>query len=78
MDEANQIKEENTDVGLTTASLAGVGAQPELRAVAASTLVLPALHRPEQQPLRLLTSRQDRFFHRQRRRIFTAGGMRSK
>jgi len=37
MDEANQIKEENTDVGLTTASLAGVGAQPELRAVAASS-----------------------------------------
>ena len=37
MDEANKIKEEKTDVGLSTATLAGVGAQPEVRAVAASS-----------------------------------------
>ncbi len=37
MDETNKIKEEKTDVGLTTATLAGVGARPEVRAVAASS-----------------------------------------
>jgi len=35
MDEAKKIKEEDTDVGLTTATLAGVAARPEVRAVAA-------------------------------------------
>jgi hypothetical protein len=35
MDEANRVKEEEKDVGLATASLAGVGAQPKPRAVAA-------------------------------------------
>ena len=34
MDEANKIKEEETDAGLTTATLAGVGAEPEVRVVA--------------------------------------------
>lgn len=38
MDEANKIKEEETDAGLTTATLAGVGARPEVRAVAASSI----------------------------------------
>ncbi len=33
MDEAKKIREEDTDVGLTTAALAGVGAHPEVRAV---------------------------------------------
>jgi len=37
VDEANKIKEEETDVGLTTATLAGVGVLPEVRAVAASS-----------------------------------------
>jgi hypothetical protein len=37
MDEANKIKEEQTDVGLTTATVAGVGARPDVRAVAASS-----------------------------------------
>jgi hypothetical protein len=37
VDEANKIKEEETDGGLTTATLAGVGARPEVRAVAASS-----------------------------------------
>ena len=37
MDEANKIREETTDVQLTTATLAGVDARPEVRAVAAST-----------------------------------------
>jgi hypothetical protein len=37
MDEANKIKEEMTDVGLSTATLAGVGARPEVRAVASSS-----------------------------------------
>ena len=37
MDEANKIKEEKTDVELTTATLAGVDARPKVRAVAAST-----------------------------------------
>ena len=37
MDEANKIKEETTDVELTTATLAGVDARPEVRAVAGST-----------------------------------------
>jgi hypothetical protein len=37
MNEANNIKEEEKDVGLTTATLASVGAQPEVRAVAASS-----------------------------------------
>jgi hypothetical protein len=35
VDEAKKIKEEDTDVGLTTATLAGAGARPEVRAVAA-------------------------------------------
>jgi hypothetical protein len=35
VDEAKKIKEE-TDAGLATATLAGVGAQPEVRVVAAS------------------------------------------
>ena len=38
MDEANKIKEEETDAGLTTATLAGVSVRPEVRAVAASSL----------------------------------------
>ena len=38
MDEANKIKEEEKNVGLTTATLAGAGAQPEVRTVAASSL----------------------------------------
>ena len=37
MDEANKIKEEKTDIGLSTATLAGVGAPSEVRAVAASS-----------------------------------------
>jgi hypothetical protein len=37
VDEANKIKEETTDVDLTTATLAGVDARPMVRAVAAST-----------------------------------------
>jgi hypothetical protein len=36
VDEAKKIKEEETDAGLATASLAGVGARPEVRVVAAS------------------------------------------
>ncbi|MGC1619914.1 MAG: hypothetical protein WA765_15600 [Candidatus Acidiferrum sp.] len=35
MDEAKRIKEEDTDVGLTTATLAGAGTRSEVRAVAA-------------------------------------------
>ena len=35
MDEAKKFREEDTDVGLTTATLAGAGARPEVRAVAA-------------------------------------------
>ena len=38
MDEAKKIKEEETDAGLTTAALAGVGARPGLRVVAASSV----------------------------------------
>jgi hypothetical protein len=37
MDEANKIKEEKTDVGLSTATLAGVGTRPEVPAAAASS-----------------------------------------
>jgi K+-sensing histidine kinase KdpD len=37
VDEATKTKEEKTDVELTTATLAGVGARPEARAVAASS-----------------------------------------
>jgi hypothetical protein len=37
VDEANKIREEKSDVDLTTATLAGVDAPPEVRAVAAST-----------------------------------------
>jgi hypothetical protein len=33
--EANKLKEEDTDVGLTTATVAGAEAQPEVRAAAA-------------------------------------------
>jgi hypothetical protein len=36
MNAAKKMKEEETEVGLTTATLAGVGAKPEVRAVAAS------------------------------------------
>jgi hypothetical protein len=38
MDEANKIKEEKTEIGLATATLAGVGARPEVRAVATSSV----------------------------------------
>jgi hypothetical protein len=38
MNETKQIKEETTDAGLTTATLAGVGTKPEVRAVGASSL----------------------------------------
>ena len=38
MDEAKEITEEETDTGLATATLDGVGAQPEVRVVAASHL----------------------------------------
>jgi hypothetical protein len=34
MDEAKKIKEEDTDVGLTTATLAGASTRPEVRAAA--------------------------------------------
>jgi hypothetical protein len=34
--EAKEMKEEETEVGLTTTTLAGAGAKPEVRAVAAS------------------------------------------
>lgn len=37
MDKASEIREEETDVALTTATLAGVGARPEVRAVTASS-----------------------------------------
>ncbi|MGA9480293.1 MAG: hypothetical protein WBV48_00085 [Candidatus Acidiferrales bacterium] len=36
MDKANTIKEEETDAGRTTATLAGVGAGPEVQVAAAS------------------------------------------
>ena len=36
MNEAKKMKEGESEVGLTTAALAGVGAQPEVRTVAAS------------------------------------------
>jgi hypothetical protein len=36
VNEAKKMKEEETEVGLTTATLAGVGAKPEVRAVPAS------------------------------------------
>jgi hypothetical protein len=36
VDDAKKIKEEETDARLGTATLAGVGAQPEVRVVAAS------------------------------------------
>ena len=38
MNEAKIIKNETTEVGLTTATLAGAGVRPEVRAVAASSL----------------------------------------
>lgn len=38
MDEVKEIKEEETDAGLATATVAGVGAQPEVRVVAGSHL----------------------------------------
>jgi hypothetical protein len=37
VNEANKMKTEETEVALTTAALAGVGAQPEVRAMAASS-----------------------------------------
>jgi len=37
VDEAKKFREEDTDVGLTTATLAGASARPEARAVAAPT-----------------------------------------
>ena len=37
MNEANKIKEEETDIGLTRATLAGASARTEVRAVAASS-----------------------------------------
>jgi hypothetical protein len=40
MDEAVKRKEEETDAGLTTATLAGVGVRPEGRAVAASSFAV--------------------------------------
>ena len=38
MNEAKKIKEETTEVGLTTATLAGAGVRPEARTVAASSV----------------------------------------
>ena len=38
MNEAKEIKDETTEVGLTTATLAGAGARQEVRTVAASSL----------------------------------------
>ena len=38
MNEAEKIEEETMEVGLTTATLAGAGARPEVRTVAASSL----------------------------------------
>jgi hypothetical protein len=38
VDEANKLKEEDTDVGLTTPTLADTGARPEVRAVATPSL----------------------------------------
>jgi hypothetical protein len=38
MNEAKKIKDETTEVGLTTATLAGAGVRPEARTVAASSL----------------------------------------
>ena len=38
MNEAKKIKDETTEVGLTTATLAGAGLRPEARTVAASNL----------------------------------------
>ena len=37
MNEAKKMKEEETEVGLTTPTLAGAGARPEVRTVAASS-----------------------------------------
>ena len=37
MDEASEAKKEETDRGLTTAALAGVGARPQVRPVATSS-----------------------------------------
>jgi len=38
VDEANKLKDEDTDVGLTTPTLADTGARPEVRAVATPSL----------------------------------------
>ena len=42
MDEAKKFREEDTDVGLTTATLAGAGARPEVRAAAAPNFKVPS------------------------------------
>ena len=38
MNDAKKIKNETTEVGLTTATLAGAGVRPEVRTVTASSL----------------------------------------
>ena len=73
MDEAIRIKEEKSGVEVTTATLAGVDARPELRASAASTFgVGGASHPPERQPLRRSTNRRHRSFRFEEAKDFHA------
>ena len=77
MNEAKKIKEETTEVGLTTATLAGAGDQ-RCEVLLRQASALAALHLWEPRPFRLLTSRRRRSFHMRKRKIFAHGGMLSK
>ena len=72
MDEANKIKEAETDAGLTTAALAGVDPRPRCELSLLQASALAALHPPEPQPLRLLTSRAAPLFSPEEAKDFRA------
>ena len=78
MNEARKTKEETTDAGLTTATLPGVGARPEVRAVAASSFNVGGGSSAGAATAPAVDERRRRSFRPKKRRIFAPGGMRSK
>ncbi len=78
MNEAKEIKDETTEVGLTTATLAGADARPEVRTVAASRLSVGGASSAGAATAPALDEQAAPLFSPEEAKDFRDGGMPSK
>ena len=74
MNETNRVKEEDTDVGLTNATVPGVRARPVMQAAAASRFDVSGASCARAAAARLWTSCQRRSFRSKKRKISAPAG----